>query len=145
MNLFKSIKKFFGGERTRAAAPVPRTRPPYEPEPEPEVPEVSATDLMAELAEGADWVLLDCRESFEHQMAHIPNDLHIPMDEIPGRLAELESATQDKSRSIVVYCASGVRSFGVAYFLQEQGFGARNLSGGITRWQMAKGPVQRGE
>jgi rhodanese-related sulfurtransferase len=145
MGLFKSIKKLFGRDRTPTPSPLPRARPPYEPEPEPEVPEVSAADLMAELAEGADRVLLDCREIFEHRMAHIPNDLHIPMDEIPGRLSELESATRDKSRSIVVYCASGIRSFGVAHFLQEQGFSARNLTGGITRWQMARGPVQRGE
>ncbi|MBX3001958.1 MAG: rhodanese-like domain-containing protein [Caldilineaceae bacterium] len=142
MGLFKSIKKFFGGDRTPAPS-LPPARPPYEPEPEPDVAEVSATDLLAELAAGADWLLLDCREIFEHQMAHIPDDLHIPMDEIPGRLAELESATQDKSRPVVVYCASGMRSFGVASFLQEQGYSVRNLSGGITRWQMAKGPVQR--
>jgi rhodanese-related sulfurtransferase len=76
-------------------------------------------------------------------MAHIPNDIHIPMNEIPGRLADLTAATNGKSKEIVVYCASGMRSFGVAHFLNEQGFVARNLSGGITRWQMAKGPVQQ--
>jgi rhodanese-related sulfurtransferase len=145
MNFLNSIKKLFGGDGKPEPAPTPRARPPFEPEPEPEVPEISASELMAQLEAGADWLLLDCREIFEHQMAHIPKDLHIPMDEVPSRLAELESATDGKSRSVAVYCASGMRSFGVAYFLQEQGFTVCNLSGGITRWQMAKGPVQRGE
>lgn len=145
MNFLNSIKKLLGRADKVESAPVSRARPPFEPEPEPEVAEISAADLMAQLETGADWLLLDCRERFEHQMAHIPNDLHIPLDEVPGRLAELESATEGKARSIAVYCASGMRSFGVAHFLQEQGFTVCNLSGGITRWQMAKGPVQRGE
>jgi rhodanese-related sulfurtransferase len=121
--------------------PVRRARPPVEPEPEPEVPEVSAADLIEELAAGADLLILDCREEWERRQAHIVNDLHIPMNEIPSRLPALEAATQDRQKAVVVYCASGMRSYGVAHFLNEQGFQARNLDGGITRWQMARGPV----
>lgn len=147
MGLFDSIKKLFGGKA--ASAPESARRAPVfdpipDPEPEPEVVEVSVADLMAELQGGADLVLLDCRESYERQMAHLPNDLHIPMSEIPHRLEELSAITNNKVRTVVVYCASGMRSFGVTHFLGEQGFNARNLSGGVTRWQMLRGPIERG-
>lgn len=142
MGLFNTIKRLLAGkERPRQTE---YSRPTFEPEPEPDVPEISAADLMIELAQSTDILLLDCREPYERRMVHIPGDVHIPMDEIPQRLAELEESTDHKTREVVVYCASGMRSFGVAHFLNEQGFTARNLAGGITRWQMAKGPVAQG-
>jgi rhodanese-related sulfurtransferase len=140
VGLFNSIKKLFGGT-SKPSSPVRRPLPPVQPEPEPDVPEVKATDLIEELAAGADLVILDCREEWERRQAHILNDLHISMNEIPGRLSELEVVTDGKQKAVVVYCASGMRSYGVAHFLNEQGFQARNLDGGITRWQIAKGPV----
>jgi rhodanese-related sulfurtransferase len=142
--LFDSIKRLFGAAPKAAPAPIRRPSPPIEPDPEPEVAELSAADLMAELEVGTDLLLLDCRENYERQMAHIPHDLHIPMDELPRRLDELEAAIGGKSRPVVVYCASGMRSFGVTHYLTENGFNARNLSGGLTRWQMARGPIERG-
>jgi rhodanese-related sulfurtransferase len=142
MGLIQSIKQLFGGKAS--PAPARRTSTPYEPEPEPDVPEVTAKELLAEMAEGGKPLLIDCLESWERRMAHIPADLHIPMNDTPRRLAEIESAAGDKERPVVVYCASGNRSYGVAHFLKENGFQARSLSGGIARWQMAKGPVERG-
>lgn len=142
MGLIQSIKRLFGGKPS--PTPVRRASTPYEPEPEPEVPEVTAKDLLAEMAGGADPLLIDCREGWERRMAHIPADLHIPMNDTPRRLADIESAAGGKERPVVVYCASGNRSYGVAHFLNENGFQARSLSGGIARWQMAKGPVERG-
>ena len=77
------------------------------------------------------FVLLDCRESSEVATARIAGSLHIPMREIPARLAELGA---DDER-IVVHCHHGGRSQRVTQFLRQQGFQhAQNMSGGIDAW-----------
>ncbi|MCB0115893.1 MAG: rhodanese-like domain-containing protein [Caldilineaceae bacterium] len=145
MGLFDSIKKFFGGEPEPAPAPVPprtKPKPPPDPEPEPKVAEVSVQELMAELKEGADPLLLDCRELYEYKMAHLANTVHIPMDEILQRMDEIIEKSDNKTRPVVVYCASGMRSYGVTHYLMQQGFNARNLAGGVVRWQLLGGKVE---
>jgi rhodanese-related sulfurtransferase len=76
-------------------------------------------------------LLLDVREDWEVQIARLGNSLHIPMREIPTRLAEL----LDSDRPIVCYCHHGVRSMQVAMFLEHRG-GREiyNLVGGIDAW-----------
>lgn len=142
MGLLASLKKFLGMGTVPVQTPR-RVPPPAEPEPEPEVPEVTVSELLEEIASGNPLLLLDCRESFERRQAHIAGDIHIPMNEIPQRLPDLIEASQNQQRPVVVYCASGMRSYGVAHFLNEQGFHARSLDGGIAGWQSAKGPVIR--
>jgi len=51
------------------------------------------------------------------------------MGEIAERLGEL-----DRSKETVVLCRSGRRSLEVANFLQQNGFRAVNLAGGILAW-----------
>jgi rhodanese-related sulfurtransferase len=51
------------------------------------------------------------------------------MGEIASRLAELDAA-----REVVVLCRSGRRSLEVAKYLQQSGFQAVNLAGGILAW-----------
>ena len=74
-------------------------------------------------------MLLDVREAWELEQARLPGTLHIPMSEIPARLPEL-----DRAADVVVLCRSGVRSLDVARFLEQQGFRAYNLRGGILAW-----------
>ncbi len=138
MGLFDSLRKAFARP---AAAPSPAASAPQPPEPaEVRVPEITATELMAELRSGNGHkpFLLDCREHFERRQGHIPDNLHIPMNHIPYRLAELDPAAD-----IVVYCAHGNRSYGVAGWLIQQGFTARSLKGGIVEWQLRGGEVAR--
>jgi rhodanese-related sulfurtransferase len=74
--------------------------------------------------------VLDVREGWELKVASIPDVLHIPMNEIPARLAEL-----DTDGEIVVMCRSGGRSMQVAQFLARNGFrSVANLTGGILAW-----------
>jgi rhodanese-related sulfurtransferase len=73
--------------------------------------------------------LLDVREEWELGVASVPDVVHIPMGEIADRLGEL-----DRSREVVVLCRSGRRSLQVANFLQQNGFQAVNLAGGILAW-----------
>jgi rhodanese-related sulfurtransferase len=75
-------------------------------------------------------VLLDVREPWEWQLARIEGAIHVPMGEIPGRIAEL-----DKTHPTVVICHHGMRSLQVVAFLQQQGFAnLHNLAGGINAW-----------
>jgi len=59
------------------------------------------------------------------------------MNSIPYRLAKLDPQT-----GIVVVCAHGTRSYAVASFLNEKGFAARSLAGGLAAWQAQGGDVE---
>jgi rhodanese-related sulfurtransferase len=75
-------------------------------------------------------VLLDVREAWELQRAALDGAVWMPMREVPARVAELDPAAD-----IVVVCHHGVRSFYIARFLEQQGFGrVYNLSGGVEGW-----------
>lgn len=75
-------------------------------------------------------LLLDVREPQEYACCHLEGSLHIPMREIPARLAEL-----DKAREIVVICHHGMRSMQIAAYLEAQGFlQVINLDGGVDAW-----------
>ena len=79
-------------------------------------------------------VLLDVREPWEVQRARIDlpgaMSLHMPMQQIPARLAELEPA-----QPVVCICHHGARSAQVVAFLQRQGHAqVYNLAGGVDAW-----------
>ncbi len=75
-------------------------------------------------------VLLDVREDWEYAQAHLPDSLHIPMEQIPARYKEL-----DTTQPVVVICHHGMRSLQVAQFLERKGFVyVSNLVGGIDAW-----------
>ena len=85
---------------------------------------------------GEKFTLLDCREPQEVATARIEGSVHIPMRDIPSRLAEL-----DKSGQIVTHCHHGGRSLRVTQYLRQQGFDqAQNLAGGIDAWSLEIDP-----
>jgi len=74
--------------------------------------------------------LLDVREPWEVATAHVEGSIHMPMEQVPSRLAEL-----DPNAAVVVMCHGGMRSLQVAQYLAGQGFAdVYNLSGGIDAW-----------
>jgi rhodanese-related sulfurtransferase len=82
--------------------------------------------------DGADFLLLDCREQDEFDLVHIEGAHFIPMSQIQTRLSELQPHQQ---RRIVVHCHHGGRSLRVAAWLRQQGFeNAQSLAGGIDQW-----------
>lgn len=141
--MFDSIRKFFGGRPAPAPSrPLPPP-PPEADEVEVTVPEMSVAALRQALEGETRPLILDVREEYEWRQVHLPTDqgmevLHIPMNSVPERLGELP-----RGRTVAVMCAHGNRSYGVTHYLREQGFDAHNLSGGITRWTQAGGPVAR--
>jgi len=93
------------------------------------VAEITPTEFVARRERGESLTLLDVREDWELGVASVPDVVHIPMGEVADRLGEL-----DRSREVVVLCRSGRRSLQVANFLQQNGFRAVNLAGGILAW-----------
>lgn len=133
--MWNFLRQRFSGKSTQPVRPLPS----YEPEPEPiTVPELTADELHQMLAGDHPPLLLDVREPYEWRQVHIPAALHIPMNDVPDRLTELPQTV-----SIVVFCAHGMRSYGVAGWLIEQGYQASNLAGGITEWARTGGEVRR--
>jgi rhodanese-related sulfurtransferase len=87
-------------------------------------------ELNLKIAAGEKLQLLDVREAWEFETAHIVGSTLIPMREIPGRMAEL-----DANSEVVVICHHGGRSMQVAAFLEREGFSrVHNLSGGVDAW-----------
>jgi rhodanese-related sulfurtransferase len=138
MGLLESLKRAFGGSGAKPASAqaAPQTQPARREPAEIRVPEVTAPALMAELRGGGAPVLLDCRENYERRTGFMPGSVHIIMREIPYRLGEL-----DRDADIVVICAHGNRSYGVAGYLIENGFRARSLRGGTAGWQAQGGEI----
>ena len=93
------------------------------------VAEITPSEFVARRSRGESLTLLDVREEWELGVASVPDVVHIPMGEVADRLGEL-----DRSREVVVLCRSGRRSLQVANFLQQNGFQAVNLAGGILAW-----------
>lgn len=78
-------------------------------------------------------ILLDVRTKLEHEQGAIDNSLNIPIDALRSRLQEL-----DKSKEIMVYCQVGLRGYLAARILLQNGFKARNLSGGYKTFSTAQ-------
>ena len=101
--------------------------------------QISAGQLAAWLADaGQDKpLLLDVREPWEWETARIEGSQHIPMREVPARLAEL-----DPDREVVAICHHGGRSQQVAMFLEKNGFSkVHNLQGGVDAWSRNVDPA----
>ena len=100
------------------------------------IEQMTPTEFVRRHAAGDDLVLLDVREPHELVQSSVKGALHIPMAQIPERLAEL-----DRDRPLVILCRSGSRSQAVASFLLQRGFTqVANLSGGIIRWNQEVDP-----
>jgi rhodanese-related sulfurtransferase len=93
------------------------------------VPEITPEEFVARRERGDDLTLLDVREDWELGVARVPDIVHIPMGQVANRLNEIE-----RTKPVVVLCRSGRRSLEVAKFLQQNGFEAVNLAGGILAW-----------
>jgi len=77
-----------------------------------------------------DAYLLDVREPEEWTAGHAPGAHHLPMMEIPARMAEVPTDIE-----VVVACRSGGRSGQVVSYLMANGWdNVRNLDGGMQVW-----------
>lgn len=98
--------------------------------PSPSLPEIDVRQLRARLADGPPFVLLDVRETSEHEIARLPGAVLIPLGELPARVGEL-----DPSAETIVHCKAGGRSAKALRLLLDAGFAkACHVQGGINAW-----------
>jgi adenylyltransferase/sulfurtransferase len=96
------------------------------------VAQMTAKQLKELLDANPKVTLLDVRSPEEWQITHLPNAKHIPLDDLPTRMNELDTADD-----MVVYCHHGMRSARAIGFLKKMGFEKlKNLAGGIDAWSV---------
>ncbi|HLR81232.1 MAG TPA: rhodanese-like domain-containing protein [Bacillota bacterium] len=93
------------------------------------VQDVTSDVVQQLIKEDKDLVLVDVREQEELEQGMIENARHIPLGDIPHVLNELS-----QSKHYVMICRSGRRSMIAALFLDEKGYKASNLKGGMLEW-----------
>ena len=74
--------------------------------------------------------VLDVRTPAEFAKGGLPNAKNISVNQLRDRLDELP-----RDRTIHAYCAVGLRSYIACRILEQNGFDARNLSGGYTTYR----------
>ncbi len=83
-----------------------------------------------------DALILDVREDYEWAAGHAEDAVHIPLDQLPTRLEDL-----DPDQDVYVICRTGGRSFRAAQWLTGQGYTAINVAGGMDMWLEAGKPL----
>ena len=104
---------------------------------------ITPAELKAELDGTEKPVLIDVRERSEllGELGHLPGIMHIPVDELKQRFAELEPY---RNREIVTLCRRGGRSLTAAQILQQAGFShVHSLEGGMAAWKEKGFPSER--
>ena len=105
------------------------------PEVDPQL-EVSVADVVANRDNITQ--LIDVRELDEWQDGRIAGGKLIPMSEFAARAGEI-----DPAQPLIVYCKAGGRSLMIAEALQNAGYDARSMAGGMLEWERAGYPVER--
>ena len=109
------------------------------------VSQLDAVEFRRRMDTGERLVVLDVREVEERAICVIPIpdgclDLHLPMQQIPGRLDDLIALAE--ATPLVIYCHHGMRSMTVARWLAARGVpNLANLLGGIDDYSAS---VDRG-
>ena len=80
--------------------------------------------------------ILDVRELNEWRAGRIDGAQHIPLHELPSRIAEVRG-----SQKVVAVCRSGKRSKQATRFLRASGIDADNLKGGMLAWARLGQPI----
>jgi rhodanese-related sulfurtransferase len=126
---------------TAAATPPPAAPPPgpTAPKPASAVRNVDVNTLAADRTAGKVPLLVDVRTPEEFASGHVPGARNIPVDELGGHLAELESY---KSGDVYLICQSGGRSARAAEQLSGAGYHAVNVQGGTGAWKAAGLPTE---
>jgi rhodanese-related sulfurtransferase len=91
---------------------------------------VTVDEVKSLIESKPDLVILDVRTPSEYEDGHIKDAINIPVDELEGRLGEL-----DPGDELLVYCRTGNRSTRAVRLLEENGFTKiLHMDGGVVAW-----------
>ena len=98
--------------------------------------EISCTEVQSKIENGEQIVLVDVRQPWEYERAHISGVILLPTDEFADRCeAELE-----RHAEIICICEHGIRSQAAAQYLAGLGYAhAATMTGGMANYS---GPVE---
>jgi rhodanese-related sulfurtransferase len=97
-----------------------------------EVMDEDTTVTVNDIPEGA--AIIDVREDDEWEAGHIEGAIHVPLGELPGRLDDLPL-----DDDMYVVCRTGGRSNRAVAWLNQNGFDAFNVDGGMGSWNIDNG------
>ncbi len=102
------------------------------------VKEITPDDLKQMLATDAPIAVVDIRESPDYEAWHIPGSTSLPVyDALRSGKAESllsQTASLPRDRPIVAVCRAGNTSLTAAALLEQSGFDAVSLRGGMRGW-----------
>lgn len=114
-----------------------------------QIKEIAPAELQQMLKGESGLLLVDVRESSEHEQGHLQGAHLVPRG-ILEAAADINYPKHDellytaRERPVVLYCATGGRSAMAALTLQMMGFKqVYNLAGGFMKWQEEGLPVVR--
>lgn len=86
-------------------------------------------------------VIVDIRPQDTFATGHIVGAISLPLSELDSKTKKIDKF---KSQPIIVTCADGTQSYRTALTLQNQGFQALFIAGGIRAWRDAELPLIKG-
>jgi rhodanese-related sulfurtransferase len=101
-----------------------------------QVPSLTVGEIYDMMSAGKEVFVFDVRENHANQVEFISNSIRYAKNKINEDISDFENVLKniDKKSIIIVYCAIGVNSVDVVYKLQNLGYNAYNMEGGLTEW-----------
>jgi len=101
------------------------------------IKETTIKAVSARLERGdKSFILVDVREESEWNKGHLPGAIHLGKGIIER---DIETASPDKRKELVLYCGGGYRSALAAENLQKMGYKKiLSMDGGFRGWKEAK-------
>jgi len=94
-----------------------------------QIREITTNELQEKLEQNETLNIIDVREDEEVAQGMIPTAKHIPLQQIPEAIQDL-----DENQEYIMVCRSGGRSMNAALFMNQHGYKAINMSGGMLDW-----------
>lgn len=94
---------------------------------------------VAQLLARRQVIMVDTREKLVFNRVHLPGAVHIPLEEVETRMAELHMLPA----APVLYCRAGDLTKDLAAKLAQAGVPVSYLDGGVLAWEAAGLPIER--
>ncbi|WP_155821101.1 rhodanese-like domain-containing protein [Gordonia hirsuta] len=104
-----------------------------------DIEQIDVTALPDDFTAVTDQILLDIREDDEWESGHVRGALHMPLDDVPARVDEI-----DLDCDLLVICRTSGRSFRLLSYFAQRGIDGVCVSGGMVAWEAAGKPIETG-